>query len=351
VRDSWRTLKASPLRSLAAVLVVALLCMPLRVRAARANDDTPSACGTIYEQQMQSARFLATAFPRDRVAVNDIGAVAWMRDDAVPIVDLAGLASPDVAKAKGMRLERPPSAADIERLTAGAKVAIIYEEWFGAGLPSSWLRVGRWRIDNNRSAAFPSVSIFATDPATYPDVIEALRRFAPELPPGVHQSGRYTERPTERDRIRFNDNVVIDSDVRGLSSSYLVAEEGTIWLPSTGPVLVRNMTVDEAKVRIQRALDETTDPDDTPARVHGAKVARVARVATSRPSAWLAGRIAHPIQVEATTLDDALASALTPTAGRDPFYVWRERADGFVRLDDAGLEGGRLVDGDIVVLP
>lgn len=82
---------------------------------------------------MQSARFLAAHFGDAKIAVNDIGAVARVGDQRR--VDLMGLASLGIARAKDMKLDRPPSAADVARLTEGVDVAIVCEEWLADGLP------------------------------------------------------------------------------------------------------------------------------------------------------------------------------------------------------------------------
>ncbi len=336
-RDIVAKLRAAPVTGAAAVLVVFLFAMPLRVRAARADDQTPTACRNIFEQQMQSARFLAEYFPKDRVAVNDIGAVAWLGDE--PMLDLMGLASLDMARVKGMSLDTQPKPADIQRLSAGVKVAIVYDEWFTEGFPARWLRVGRWRIENNRSPAFPTVSIYATDPATYPDVIVALRRFAHEMPKTVHRSGRFTESPVRLDRVRPLEHVALSGIAAPLAGAYAVDEEGLVALPGVAKVDVGGLTEDEARAALSAELGKAGRESA------GLRVVRVAPPPSTVVVAGDAPRVAElPVGTAAATL---AAAGVAPDAR---VFVWRERAAGFVRVERADLVADALEAGDILVV-
>ncbi|RYF12042.1 MAG: hypothetical protein EOO40_02125, partial [Deltaproteobacteria bacterium] len=111
-------------------------------------------------QQMQTARMLAASFAYEPVAVNDIGAVAYLRDG--PMIDLLGLASNDVARAKGFDIDEPLSSAQMAAFADGAEVAAIYEDGFVGAVPKAWTRVGRFVVGACTSCAFPYVSYFAT---------------------------------------------------------------------------------------------------------------------------------------------------------------------------------------------
>ena len=329
-----------------ATCALLLLAMPLRRRAVLANDDTPAACRNIYEQQIQSARFLAR-FGDGPVAINDIGAVAWLGDE--PIVDLVGLANLPVARAKGLKLDQPLRVEDIERFTPGVKVAIVYDEWFKDTLPPSWLRVGRWRIEGNKSCAFPIVSIYATEPASYPTVIEALRRFAPELPRRVVQLGRYLEHPGDANVVRPGDEVVIDASARELSGSYTVDETGSIMLANAGNVFVAGKDPRDVRDRITQVLGSAPTPPAGGPDVRRATLRSVVRLPARKPRVQVAGRVARSVETSALTLPTAVASA-GGSLENEGAWVWRERAGGFVRLGRAELEDDALVDGDIVVV-
>lgn len=194
----WETDPESPLpikqrivRNFAFVLGTALaLVVPLR-RGFQATNIIPLGSTNIYEQQVQSARFVEKHFAGQTVALNDIGAVAYFSTS--PIVDLVGLASFDVAKAKKFDILVPLETEDVRKLTSKAKLAIVYDGWFKDNLPEEWLRVARWTIEFNAVCAEPSVSVYITDKLALPNVLAALRSFAPSLPPSVHQEGLYLE--------------------------------------------------------------------------------------------------------------------------------------------------------------
>jgi hypothetical protein len=167
----------------AAGLLAVLAAAPLAGRTVGAFDATPRAARNIYHQQVQSARFLTQAFPRERVAVNDIGAVAYYR--RVPLVDLAGLSDFAIAKARGQHFDRPMSKEAFAEFTQDVEVAILYEEWFEGLIPEGWIRVARLGIPDNRVCAFPTVSVFAPRREHVARVRAALETFQGLLPPEV----------------------------------------------------------------------------------------------------------------------------------------------------------------------
>lgn len=330
-------LRAEPAVGTAGALVALLVAMPLRVRAARADADTPTACRNIFEQQMQTGRFLAKYFSGARVAVNDIGAVAWLGDE--PMLDLMGLASLEMARAKGMSIDRAPSPADIVRLSAGVKVAIVYDEWFADGLPTRWLRVGRWRIENSRSPAFPQVSIYATDPASYPEVITALRSFAPEMPERVHRSGRFMDLPAATGRVRAFDRLSLKGLGAPLDGAAAVDEDGLVALPGVAKVEVGGRTLEEARAAI---VDELLRAGRPASRL------AIARAEPGPARVLVAGDVPRVADLAAGSLAVTVAVAGAPDGARA--WVWRERVSGFVRLAREELDHDALEDGDIVVV-
>lgn len=345
-RELRKTLREQPVASIAAVLGMLILAAPMCRRAVQANNNTPLACRNIFQQQMQSARFLVASFPHDKVAVNDIGAVAWVGNDRV--VDLVGLATLPVAEAKQLKIDKPLAPADLVRLTQGVKVAIVYDEWFKENLPPTWLRVGRWKIEDNKSCAFPWVSIYATDPASYASVIDALRAYAPSLPADVVTEGRYADRPLATDRLRAGDRVVVETSNAEVSGGYLIDADGTIPLRGYGPILVRDLAPTGAPAAIQKRIEGRPSPFGS------ATIERVSRVAPRWPTIHVGGHVGSSGEVQAVpfTIDAAIAAAGS-AAGADPAraWVWREGPSGFVKIPRAELEGGALADGDIVVVP
>src|SRR5262249_49906200 len=100
--DRNRAALVRPLLATAAgATLLALLALPLVSRALSAAAFTPGAMRNVFEQQYQMGRFFAAAYPHDAIAVNDIGAVAWLSSSA--IVDVYGLATQEVADLKRQR--------------------------------------------------------------------------------------------------------------------------------------------------------------------------------------------------------------------------------------------------------
>ena len=165
----------------AAAALAILFCVPLLIRGATADRAVPYASRNVYAQQFQMAR-LALAFGREAVALNDIGAVAYFTD--VEIVDLWGLASPEVMRAKREgRDDADFNAQQVAR--AGAPVAMLYADWYPDTLPSAWTRVGSWRVRNAGALGNAEVTVFATTPEDVPRVRSAFCGVAATFPPGV----------------------------------------------------------------------------------------------------------------------------------------------------------------------
>ena len=165
--------------------LVGMLFLAPAFRSAHMLAQTPRAATNIFEQQVQIGRFAAREFPEAPVAVNDIGAVAYLHD--APIVDLMGLASGSVAKARGYRIASALSPAVVAAETGGVPVAILYDRWFSGQLPSHWKARRRWRISGVITPASATVTIYACDPSTIDAVDAALARFEPLLPVGVER--------------------------------------------------------------------------------------------------------------------------------------------------------------------
>lgn len=145
------------------------------------NDYTWTA-RSVHLQQRQMAR-LAELLPGQAVAVNDIGWMAWDRSGYV--LDLWGLAS---AEARRARLQGPDgrpapewAAKIVQR--HGARYAMIYDQWIDVGIGAEWRRVATLVIrDPHGSLGGYKVSIYATDPDFEPELRDAVRRLAADMP-------------------------------------------------------------------------------------------------------------------------------------------------------------------------
>jgi hypothetical protein len=187
----WRVLMPwSPAAGIAMLLLVVVLCNPLALRAWHGFRQVPLAASNIFEQQYQVAQFLNVYYQGQRVAVNDVGAIAFLTD--VRLLDLYGLASDDV---RALKRSGAYSAGTVERLAAssGAAIAVIYPtflEQYG-GVPADWQMVGQWSVDDNVVLGENGVSFFGVDGEAAKRLTENLARFSSRLPSSVHQSGVY----------------------------------------------------------------------------------------------------------------------------------------------------------------
>ena len=183
---SWPTARGRTL-GLTAILIAGVLLSPLVRKTVPVLWRTPRAASNIYRQQYQMGRFVGRFYAGQSIALNDIGAVAFLAD--IHLLDLAGLASREVA---ALQLANRFDAAHVKSLTdaRGTAIAIVYEDWF-AGVDEAWLKAGEWKIPDNIICAGDTVSFWAVDPARRSELLANLRAFAPELPPEVRQSGAY----------------------------------------------------------------------------------------------------------------------------------------------------------------
>ena len=174
------------MRALAAVALGIVCLGALADRGVRAVLETPRATANIYEQQYQIGRFLRDAYPGASVAMNDVGAVNYLAD--IRCLDLVGLASADVAAHIRAGTYNPRALDQLMRDHA-VRIAVLYDEWIR--IPSQWRRVGSWTIRKNVVAGGTTVSFYALDPAEAAPLAQKLKRFAPQLPATVEQSGSY----------------------------------------------------------------------------------------------------------------------------------------------------------------
>ncbi len=170
-------------RALAFCAVVALV--PVALRASFAHAALPQASRNVAEQQCEIGRFVRELAPRDPVAVNDVGAVAYLGE--APVLDLLGLADLRVARARGMRIDAPLSREQVRRFTEEDRVslAVLYEPWFQGAVPEAWIPLERWRIRDNRVCAFDTVTFFATRAEAAGELRRALAAYRPRLPARV----------------------------------------------------------------------------------------------------------------------------------------------------------------------
>jgi hypothetical protein len=162
--------------------LVALLSLPLAVRALDALSRTGPANRNVFEQQVQMGRFFATFYQGKPIAINDLGAVAYLSSSR--ILDIVGLASQQVAD---LKRHRAFDRDALRRLADERQVEVIalYEDIFATMLPAEWVKVGEWTITDNVAVTRDTVAFFARTAADAERLHAHLDAFAPKLPRGV----------------------------------------------------------------------------------------------------------------------------------------------------------------------
>lgn len=167
---------------LGTILLFAL--SPLSDRALKAVVYIPQATRNIYEQQYQMGLFLGRFYAGRAVALNDIGAASFLGD--IDCVDLAGLADIDVARRMLAGLFESEDVRDIAE-AKDARIAIVYDSWFGNRIPSTWRRAATWTVQNNVVLGSNTVTFYALKPEELGPLRARLNEFSRELPPTVVQ--------------------------------------------------------------------------------------------------------------------------------------------------------------------
>ncbi|MCS3531025.1 hypothetical protein [Chryseobacterium sp. JUb7] len=132
----------------------------------------------IYEQQVQSARFLKKYYNTSKVVANDIGAICYFSD--IHLFDIAGLGSKEMipfnekGKVFDQKFENFLTQYSVENTY---ELAIVYEEWFGGHVPKNWKKVAVLKINNNTNAALDHVTIYSIDPQVHDQLKENVKNF------------------------------------------------------------------------------------------------------------------------------------------------------------------------------
>jgi hypothetical protein len=161
-----------------------VLALPLVTRAAEGALLTVPATGEVYRQQYQMGLFFRDYYQGDTVALNDVGAVSWLAP--VTVVDLIGLASPEVADARRNDADDTAFLGALLR-RRGARAACVYDYYFSGrrSLPSAWQKVGEWSIGRSVAVSRETVAFYAPSDADALRLRHALDRFSPRLPRGA----------------------------------------------------------------------------------------------------------------------------------------------------------------------
>ena len=189
-RSSIHFDKSSLLKKVAIILVIIVIVFPLAQRGLNSLMITPQATNNIYDQQYQMGLFLKQYYFGENVAANDIGAVSYF--GGVRLLDLEGLGSLEVAKTKINGIYNTKKINDLARQKE-IKIALVYDRWYQkyGGLPSNWIKVGEWKIQNNVVTGGDTVSFYATSFEEENKLINNLAIFSSDMPKDIIQTGKY----------------------------------------------------------------------------------------------------------------------------------------------------------------
>lgn len=132
----------------------------------------------IYEQQVQSAKFLKKYYNTSKVVANDIGAICYFSD--IHLLDIVGLGSSEMIPFNKNKAGFDNRFEDF--LTEHCRknkyeLAIVYEEWMVGYVPEEWKKVTVLTIDENVNAALDHVVIYSIDPKAYERLKDNVKRF------------------------------------------------------------------------------------------------------------------------------------------------------------------------------
>ncbi len=132
----------------------------------------------VYEQQIQSARFLHTYYNTSKVVANDIGAITYFTD--IHLLDIVGLGSKEMIP---FNENKKPADQKFENfLTEYTKdnkydIAIIYDKWFQGHVPKIWKKAAVLKIKNLSTVAEDEVSVYSIDSNNLHPLKQNIKKF------------------------------------------------------------------------------------------------------------------------------------------------------------------------------
>lgn len=132
----------------------------------------------IYEQQVQSARFLHTYYNDAKIVANDIGAVSYYTD--IHLLDIAGLGSKETI---GFNENKKQFDQNFQNFLTQYctdnkyQVAIVYEIWLQGFVPKNWKKAGVLKIKDPITVARDEVTIYSIDNSNLVQLKENIRKF------------------------------------------------------------------------------------------------------------------------------------------------------------------------------
>ncbi|MCU7614207.1 hypothetical protein N0B16_07130 [Chryseobacterium sp. GMJ5] len=132
----------------------------------------------IYEQQVQSAKFLHTYYNASKVVANDIGAITYYTD--IHLLDIAGLASTEtiVFNENHNLFDFRFKTFLTDYCEANTyELAIVYETWMQGQVPESWKKAAVLKISHTITVANPEVSIYSVNGKNIEQLKQNIKQF------------------------------------------------------------------------------------------------------------------------------------------------------------------------------
>lgn len=132
----------------------------------------------IYEQQVQSAKFLHTYYNDSKIVANDIGAVSYYTD--IHLLDIAGLGSKETIqfnenkKHFDKRFEKFITQYCTDN---NYQIAVVYEIWLQGFVPKTWKKAGVLKIKNPITVARDEVTIYSINNNNLQQLKENIKKF------------------------------------------------------------------------------------------------------------------------------------------------------------------------------
>ncbi len=132
----------------------------------------------IYQQQIQTAKFLNTYYNKEKVVANDIGAITYFSD--IHLLDFVGLGSVEMVpfnEKNKIYDEKFRSFLETHSEREGYRLAMVYEKWLRGQVPRNWKKVAVLTIEGDMSVAQPDVAVYAIDPTIVNELKKNIRAF------------------------------------------------------------------------------------------------------------------------------------------------------------------------------
>lgn len=132
----------------------------------------------IYEQQVQSAKFLHQFYNNSKVVANDIGAICYYTN--IHLLDIAGLGSVETIRFnEGKKKFDGKFGSFLTQYSTDNKydIAVVYEGWLQGYVPAGWKKAAVLKIEEKVTVARLEVSIYAIDTRNLEQLKQNIKKF------------------------------------------------------------------------------------------------------------------------------------------------------------------------------